>query len=39
MSKNIVLCSDGTGNTEIKGRGTIVFKLYEAVVCSPENVG
>lgn len=30
MSKNIVICSDGTGNTTIKGRGTNVFKLYEA---------
>lgn len=29
--KNIILCSDGTGNTTIKGRGTNVFKLYEAV--------
>ncbi len=30
-SKNIVLCSDGTGNMDIKTRGTNVFKLYEAV--------
>ena len=30
-AKNIVLCSDGTGNTAIKARGTNVFKLYEAV--------
>ena len=29
--KNIVICADGTGNTAIKGRGTNVFKLYEAV--------
>jgi uncharacterized protein (DUF2235 family) len=29
--KNIVLCSDGTGNIDIKSRGTNVFKLYEAV--------
>ena len=29
--KNIVLCSDGTGNTAVKGRGTNVFKLFEAV--------
>ena len=29
--KNIILCSDGTGNTAIKGRGTNVFKLFEAV--------
>jgi hypothetical protein len=31
LPKNIVICSDGTGNTAIKGRGTNVFKLYEAV--------
>jgi hypothetical protein len=31
MSKNIVLCSDGTGNQAVKGRGTNVFKLYEAL--------
>ena len=31
MPKNIVLCSDGTGNTAIKGRGTNVFKLFEAL--------
>ena len=31
MPKNIVICSDGTGNTAIKARGTNVFKLYEAV--------
>ena len=31
MAKNIVICSDGTGNTTIKGRGTNVFKLFEAV--------
>lgn len=31
MQKNIVICSDGTGNTAIKGRGTNVFKLYEAI--------
>jgi hypothetical protein len=29
--KHIVLCSDGTGNRDIKARGTNVFKLYEAV--------
>lgn len=29
--KNIVVCSDGTGNRDILGRGTNVFKLYEAV--------
>jgi uncharacterized protein (DUF2235 family) len=31
VSKNIILCSDGTGNADIKGRGTNVFKLFEAV--------
>ena len=31
MPKNIILCSDGTGNTDIKGRGTNVFKLFEAI--------
>jgi uncharacterized protein (DUF2235 family) len=31
MSKNIVICADGTGNTTIKGRGTNVFKTFEAV--------
>ncbi|MGH9868497.1 MAG: DUF2235 domain-containing protein [Candidatus Polarisedimenticolia bacterium] len=31
MPKNIILCSDGTGNTALKGRGTNVFKLYEAL--------
>ena len=29
--KNIVLCSEGTGNSTIKNRGTNVYKLYEAV--------
>lgn len=31
MQKNIVVCSDGTGNSSIKGRGTNVFKLFEAM--------
>jgi len=31
MAKNIIICSDGTGNTAIKNRGTNVFKLFEAV--------
>ncbi|WP_394754852.1 DUF2235 domain-containing protein [Crenothrix sp.] len=31
MSKNIILLSDGTGNSNIKNRGTNVFKLYEAI--------
>ena len=31
MAKNIVICSDGTGNTSILGRGTNVFKLFEAI--------
>ena len=29
-AKNLVVCSDGTGNSVMKGRGTNVFKLYEA---------
>ena len=31
MGKNIVICSDGTGNSDIKGRGTNVFKIFEAI--------
>jgi uncharacterized protein (DUF2235 family) len=31
MPKNIIICSDGTGNTAIKDRGTNVFKLFEAI--------
>jgi uncharacterized protein (DUF2235 family) len=31
VAKNIIICSDGTGNTAIKNRGTNVFKLFEAV--------
>jgi uncharacterized protein (DUF2235 family) len=31
MTKNIVLCSDGTGSKGIQKRGTNVYKLYEAV--------
>ena len=31
MNKNIVICSDGTGNTTIKGRGTNVFKMFESI--------
>lgn len=31
MKKKIILCSDGTGNKALKGRGTNVFKLYEAI--------
>ena len=30
-NKNIVICSDGTGNSTIIGRGTNVFKIYELV--------
>jgi Uncharacterized alpha/beta hydrolase domain (DUF2235) len=29
--KNIIVCADGTGNADVKGRGSNVFKLYEAV--------
>lgn len=38
MPKNIVLCSDGTGNIANKNRGTNVFKLFEALdtsTCPP----
>jgi len=31
MAKSIVVCSDGTGNSSTKGRGTNVFKLFEAI--------
>ena len=31
MPKNIIVCSDGTGNTAMKGRGTNVFKMFEAI--------
>ena len=31
MAKNIILCSDGTGNSGGKGRGTNVWKLYKAL--------
>lgn len=31
MSKNIILLSDGTGNANIKDRGTNVFRHYEAI--------
>jgi uncharacterized protein (DUF2235 family) len=31
MAKNIVVFSDGTGNSAIKGRGTNVFKLFESI--------
>jgi uncharacterized protein (DUF2235 family) len=31
MVKNIIICSDGTGNTANKDRGTNVFKMFEAV--------
>ena len=31
MPKSIIICSDGTGNTAIKNRGTNVFKLFEAI--------
>ncbi|TAK90914.1 MAG: DUF2235 domain-containing protein [Burkholderiaceae bacterium] len=30
-AKNIVIFSDGTGNSDIKDRGTNVFKMFEAV--------
>ncbi len=31
--KNIILLSDGTGNSNIKDRGTNVFRMYEALDC------
>ncbi|HEY2843961.1 MAG TPA: DUF2235 domain-containing protein [Bryobacteraceae bacterium] len=31
MAKNIIICSDGTGNSAVKDRGTNVFKLFEAI--------
>jgi len=31
MPKNIIICSDGTGNSAIKDRGTNVFKMFEAI--------
>ena len=31
MPKRIVLLSDGTGNSNVKDRGTNVFKLFEAI--------
>jgi hypothetical protein len=31
MAKNIVICSDGTGNTAVKDRGTNVFKIFESI--------
>lgn len=37
MGTNIVLCSDGTGNSTIKNRGTNVYKLYEAVDIEPSE--
>ena len=35
LGTNIVLCSDGTGNSTIKNRGTNVYKLFEAVDIEP----
>ena len=31
MSKNIILCSDGTGNRGGVGRGTNVWRIYQAL--------
>lgn len=31
MPKNIVICSDGTGNSAVKDRGTNVFKMFESI--------
>lgn len=38
MGKRIVLCSDGTGNTGGKLRGTNVYRLYRALVRSPDQI-
>jgi uncharacterized protein (DUF2235 family) len=38
MPKNIVIFSDGTGNSAIKGRGTNVFKMFEAVDLNSHRV-
>ena len=37
MTKNIVLCSDGTGNKGGDGTGTNVYKLYHAVKLDDPN--
>ena len=37
MCKNIVLCSDGTGNKGGDGTGTNVYKLYHAVKIDDPN--
>lgn len=37
--KNIILCSDGTGNSGNKLNGTNVWRLYEAIDKSPSDEG
>ena len=37
MPKNIVVCSDGTGNAGFKNRGTNVYKLFEAIDVHEKN--
>ncbi len=39
MPKNIVLCSDGTGNSGGKGNNTNVWRIYLAVDHQPANEG
>src|ERR1022692_3667481 len=39
MPKNIILCSDGTGNSGGKGYGPNVWRLYLAVDHHPYNTG
>jgi uncharacterized protein (DUF2235 family) len=39
MPKNIILCSDGTGNSGGKGYGTNVWRLYLALDHHPHNAG
>ena len=37
MPKNIIICSDGTGNVGVKNRGTNVYKLFESINVHTEN--
>jgi Uncharacterized alpha/beta hydrolase domain (DUF2235) len=38
MSKNIILLSDGTNSSNIKNRGTNVYKLYEAIDFNSDKI-
>lgn len=35
MARKLVLCSDGTGNSGSKARGTNVWRFYKAVDTDP----